>query len=160
MRQAGSTFEYRAPGASHATPPVWSFEFSARHIHLRSNFPGSGTLPPLVLNFDPYLNHATLLGIINEDSTVRLPAILHLPDLGTFRITSPTSRAQLWVSTRDDYTDAGRRRRMPANYIRITFPAASLRCVQLITIWKSLPFIPKSQGSRATSDLTASDATG
>jgi hypothetical protein len=42
----------------------------------------------LVLNFDAGINHATLLGLINDDGSVRLPALLHLPDHGTFRITS------------------------------------------------------------------------
>jgi hypothetical protein len=92
LRQTGSTYEYRRAGASPTAPPVWRFEFTARHIHLRSNFAAAGPPSPLVLNFDPYLNHATLLGIINQDNTVRLPAILHLPDLGTLRITSPTDR--------------------------------------------------------------------
>jgi hypothetical protein len=43
--------------------------------------------PPLVLNFDQRVNPATLLGIINDDGSVRLPAILHLPGQSTLRIT-------------------------------------------------------------------------
>lgn len=151
LRQAGSTFEYRAPGASNATPPVWSFEFSARHIHLRSNFPGSGTLPPLVLNFDPYLNHATLLGIINADSTVRLPAILHLPDLGTFRITSPTKKVRSLGFDARRLHGSGAPPENPANYIRITFPAASapLRAIdydlEVVAIYPKVPGVVRDQ---------------
>jgi hypothetical protein len=92
-RQVGSTFEYRPAAASSAAPPLWMFEFSARHIHLHSHFAAGSSPPPLVLNFDPYLNHATLLGIINDDSSVRLPALLHLPDFGTLRVTSRTRGA-------------------------------------------------------------------
>src|SRR5579862_1875833 len=74
LRQVNSTFEYRPAGSSDATPPIWTLEFSPRRIHLRSRVAGDAIPPPLVLTFDPYFNHATLLGIINADSSVRLPA--------------------------------------------------------------------------------------
>jgi hypothetical protein len=125
LRQAGSTFEYRPASASSTTPPVWTMEFSARHIHLRSHFAAGAPPPPLVLNFDPYLNHATLLGIINDDSSVRLPALLHLPDLGTLRITSSTSGARTLGYDAQRLHGHGAPPENPANYIRITFPAAT-----------------------------------
>ena len=92
VRRVGAAFEYRRPGASPGTPPAWTFDFSARQIHLRSHFAGGNPPPPVVLNFDSRINHATLLGHINDDGSVRLPAVLHLPDLGTFRIVSASGR--------------------------------------------------------------------
>jgi hypothetical protein len=124
LRQLGSTFEYRPAGAS-AAAPVWTFEFSARHIHLRSNFAAGVEPPPLVLQFDPYLNHATLLGIINEDSTVRLPALLHLPDLGTLRITSRSSGTSALGFDAQRLHGEGAPPENPANWVRVTFPAAT-----------------------------------
>lgn len=125
LRQAGSTFEYRPAGASTAAPPAWTFEFSARHIHLRSNLAAGSPPPPLILNFDPYLNHATLLGMINDDSTVRLPALLHLPDLGTLRITSTTRGAPPLGYDAQRLHGHGAPPENPANWIRVTFPAAT-----------------------------------
>ena len=130
LRQAGSTFEYRPSGTSVTTPPVWTFEFSAHQIHLRSHFAASDPPPPLVLTFNPHLNHATLLGIINEDSSVRLPALLHLPDLGTLRIASRTSGAPaLGFDARRFDESQMANREAPAgtadDYVRITFSAAT-----------------------------------
>jgi hypothetical protein len=88
LYRVGSTFAYRLKGTPAETPPGWTFAFSARQMHLHSHFSGANPPPTLVLNFLTYLNHATLLGHINEDGSVQLPAILHLPDEGTLRITS------------------------------------------------------------------------
>jgi hypothetical protein len=40
------------------------------------------------MNFDPRLYRAALLGLMDDDGSVRLPALLHLLDYETFRITS------------------------------------------------------------------------
>ena len=136
LRQVNSTFEYRPAGASAATPPIWTFEFSTRHIHLGSRVAGNAVPPPLVLTFDPYFNHATLLGILNADSSVRLPALLHLPDLGTMRITTSTAGVTALDTTRKDYTGMERRR----EHLRIGFallsPLPLRRCARWITTWK------------------------
>ena len=92
LHRVGSTFEYRTLGTPVAAPPEWSFEFSDQRIHLRSHFAGGDPPPPVVLNFNSQINHATLLGLINDDGSVRLPALLHLPDQGTFRITSSPAK--------------------------------------------------------------------
>jgi hypothetical protein len=53
LKGDGATFEYRPSSALIKSSPLWTFEFSARHIHLRSNFAAGSGPPPLVLNFDP-----------------------------------------------------------------------------------------------------------
>ena len=73
-----------------------------------------------MLNFNPHLNHATLLGLINEDGSVRLPALLHLPDLGTFRVTSSAGLALGYDALRYSH-----REQQGDDYVRITFPAAT-----------------------------------
>jgi len=121
VRHVGTTFEYRPSGASATAAPAWTFEFSPRQIHLRSHFSTGNPPPPLVLNFNPHLNHATLLGLINEDSSVRLPALLHLPDLGTLRISS-SAGANLTMGY-----DALRyqEHKQADDFVRVTFPAAT-----------------------------------
>jgi hypothetical protein len=127
VRHVGSTFEYRPFGASAAAPPAWTFQFSPRQIILGSHFSAGNPPPPLVLNFNPHLNHATLLGLINEDSSVRLPALLHLPDLGTFRI---TSRAGRNLALGYDALRYGGGKQAD-DYVRVTFPAATAALPQV-----------------------------
>jgi hypothetical protein len=127
VRHVGDTFEYRPSGASAAAPPAWTFQFSARQILLRSRFAAGNPPPPLVLNFNPHLNHATVLGLINEDSSVRLPALLHLPDLGTFRITSSAGRNLALGYDALRYGGG----RQAEDYVRVTFPAATAALPQV-----------------------------
>jgi hypothetical protein len=125
LHRVGSTFEYRRSGDRTPAPPGWTFEFSARQIHLRSHFAGGNPPPPLVLNFNSRVNHATLLGLVNDDGSVRLPALLHLPDRGTLRIVS-ASGAKLALGY-----DALRFRGVhdealgDNDYVKVTFPAAT-----------------------------------
>jgi hypothetical protein len=115
-RNQGHSVEYRSPSQPVTAPPVWSFEFAPKRIVLRSNYSAGTGVPPLVLNFDPILCHATLLGLMNGDGSVRLPALLHLPDRGTFRITMEGARR---ISLGYDAT------RGSDNFVKVAFPAAS-----------------------------------
>ena len=87
LRRAGKWFEYRVAGQP-GSAPVWSFAFSERQIELRSNYSAGNPPPPILLDINPHVSRGTLLGFFNDDGTIRLPAILHLPNLGTFRITA------------------------------------------------------------------------
>lgn len=129
LRRVGNTFEYRLSGASPSAPPAWTFEFSPRQIHLRSHFAGGSPPPPLLLNFNSYINHATLLGLLNGDGSVRLPALLHLPDLGTFRITSTPGKGAVLgydaLRQRDNPSPSIPTSVQEGDYVKVTFPAAS-----------------------------------
>ena len=87
VRKSGTRFEYRLAGSS-ASAPVWSFEFSDRQVKLRSNYSPGNLIPPISLDINPHVSRGTLLGLFNDDGTIRVPAVLHLPNLGTFRITA------------------------------------------------------------------------
>jgi len=96
---------------------LWRVKFSEHRIVLRSEFVPHATVPPFVLLIDQKKNHATLLGhLVPGEMKVRTPAVLHLPDQGTFRITANHTNAAL------DY-DA--RRRQPENFVRVEFPPAT-----------------------------------
>lgn len=92
LHKNGARFEYRVQGAAPNSPAAWSFEFSPKQIHLHSSYTPEHPPAPLVMNFDSYDHHPTLLGLMNDDSSVRLPALLHMPDAGTFRITSSAGK--------------------------------------------------------------------
>jgi hypothetical protein len=129
LKHAGATYEYRPSGAPSRTTPGWTFEFSARQMHLRSHFAGGNPPPPVVLSFNSYLNHATLLGHINDDGGVRLPALLHLPDQGTFRINASPANGLTLGSDALRHSESPSPGRPPSgqegDYVKVTFPAAS-----------------------------------
>lgn len=130
LKHVGSTYEYRPSGTPNQTPAGWSFTFSAQRINLRSHFAGGNPPPPLVLSFNSYLNHATLLGDLNnKDGSVRLPALLHLPDQGTFRITArPAKEAKLGYEAlrhSESPSPGSPPSAKEGDYVKVTFSAAS-----------------------------------
>ena len=130
LHRIGSTFEYRASGTRLAAPPAWTFEFSNRQIRLRSHFAGGNPPSAAGSQLQFQLNHATLLGLINDDGSVRLPALLHLPDHGTFRISFQSSaRAWRWGTTPCGMLRIRRPARATSDpegdYVKVTFPAAT-----------------------------------
>jgi hypothetical protein len=107
----------RSTAADPKSPPAWEFEFSQKTFLIRSRFTEGQATPPLVLTFDQHSNHATLLGLMPpHEQYVLLPAVLHLPDMGSVRITSDAPDPKL------DY-DA--RRSVPRPFVRISFPPAT-----------------------------------
>ena len=142
LSRIGSRYEYRSVGASSGSPPAWTFEFSAQDIHLHSSYSRENPPPSLVLTFDPHINHATLLGLVKDDGSVRLPALLHLPDQGTFRITS--SAGQGWALGYDAlrYPEG----QQANDYVKVSFPAASASQPQIDYTWEVVavhPALPK-----------------
>ncbi len=121
VRRSASRYEYRPAGSPPSAPAAWTFEFSPRRIVMRSTYSAQNPPPNLLLDFDPHINRATLLGLVNNDGSVRLPAMLHLPDRGTFRITSGTPRAPALP-----YDALRQPEGQRANdYVRVTFLAAT-----------------------------------
>lgn len=96
---------------------AWRINCREKVITLESEFSGGETLPPLVLRFNQKLNHATLLGLMKPgERTMPLPCVLHLPDMGSVRITG----------NRPDMTlDYEARRYVKPPYVRVAFPAAT-----------------------------------
>lgn len=122
LRRNGPRFEYRPVGSPGGSTPAWTVEFSSRQMQLHSSYSAESPPPALELNFNPHINHATLLGLINEDGKVALPALLHLPDQGTFRITSSAAKAPALGYDALRYPEEKQR---VDDYVKVTFPAAS-----------------------------------
>ena len=93
--------------------PAWSFAFTEKEIVIRATAPGDNIAEPVVLNFDPSNTHSTLLGLVTDDGNIRLPALLHFPAHGTFRITGTTRDPVLAYDASRDHGD---------NFVRVTFP--------------------------------------
>ena len=118
---------------------VWAGECGGQAITLRSDYAPGVETPPFTLTFNQKLNHATLLGLmLPGELRMALPCVLHLPDMGTVRITCNVPGAKL------DY-DA-RRRAKPA-FVRVAFPPATARQprveyhFEVVAIYPHLPGI-------------------
>jgi len=132
-------FAYVVESSSTKTLPAWEITCAESTLKLRSRFAAGVSGAPFLLKFDQKKNHATLLGLMPPgERRVLLPAVLHLPDLGSVRIHSSAKGAKL------DY-DA--RRYAKPNYVEVLFPPATAaqRCVEytleVAAIYPKLPGI-------------------
>jgi hypothetical protein len=149
VRRVGSKFEYRAAGTSNHSAPAWTFEFSAKQIRLHSSYLPEHPPEPIVLNFDSYDHHPTLLGLMNDDSSVRLPALLHLPDAGTFRITSSADKnISLPYDARRffDWSPNLVYKENHKAYVKITIPAATASLPEVDYTFDVVSIYPKVAG--------------
>jgi hypothetical protein len=130
---------YGLPDLNGRLAPAWEFDFRDRVLTLRSRYVAGRSPLPLQLTFAQNLNHATLLGLVKPgELRVALPAVLHFPDMGSFRITCNLPGQKL------DY-DA--RRWVKEPFVRVGFPAAAkerpmveYRC-EVTAIYPPLPGI-------------------
>jgi hypothetical protein len=114
--------EYRRPGSALAMQPGWRFEILERELRFVSQWSANETPAPLMLNFDPERCHVTLLGLMNDDGTVRLPAVLHIPNQGSLRITTAGKQP---VALGYDAHRGEPLASAENNFIKISFPAAT-----------------------------------
>ena len=119
--------------------PAWRVECGERTLTLRSEPVEGAEVPPFALTISQRANHATLLGLMKPgERRMVLPCVLHLPGMGTLRITCSTAGATL------DY-DA--RRHVRPSFVRIEFPAAAAGGkpveyrLEVVTIHPDLPGI-------------------
>ena len=88
-----------------------NFAIEDNYIVIKSVAAGESAAEPFVLKFrfrGKHPAHATLLGVMEDDGSVKVPAVLHIPGQGTLRITgSSASQAPLrlgYQGTREDGT--------------------------------------------------------
>src|SRR5215469_5636373 len=109
----GSRVEYRSPDATPSEPPCWAVEIKNQEILLESHWSAKHSPQPLVLDADTSVSHVTLLGFMETNGSIRLPALMHFPDQGTFRISANLGHAAPlgYATTREN--------------VEITFPPAT-----------------------------------
>ncbi len=130
MRRVGAAFEYRRPGASPGTLPVWTFDFSAAPNSLALTFcrRESASAVGAELQF-----LESTMPRCWDSSTMtaacRLPALLHLPDQGTFRITSSPAKGLALgydaLRHAENPSPSKPTSQQAGDYVKVTFPAAS-----------------------------------
>ncbi len=113
-----SDFGYVPHPGSRTVEHIWDIALAEKSLTLRSHYIEGQAARPFTLVIDQKKDHATLLGMIAQsDRRVALPCVLHLPDMGTFRIHCDVPGCKL------DY-DA-RRMQPGGDFVRVEFPAAT-----------------------------------
>jgi hypothetical protein len=150
LEKSGKDFQYFALYASTPDAPLWTVRFSEKSIHLRSEYvPSKPALfvsdtANFCLSFRQKACHATLLGLMPPgESVMSLPCVLHLPDMGSLRITGSMPEGKLGYSS-------SRTVEPPmVRYVHIVFPAATEECpvreysLEVAAIHPDLPGIEK-----------------
>jgi len=128
--------------------PVWELRCEGDVLTLRTNYTAAAPTHDLTLRFNPYVDHATLLGHVTPAGDVALPALLHLPGMGSMRITAAGNTGAAL------HYDA---RRSGTPFVAVTFPAATAQnqsveyALQTAAIYPAIPGIendPRFDGFR------------
>ncbi|HEY4415518.1 MAG TPA: family 20 glycosylhydrolase [Verrucomicrobiae bacterium] len=131
--QRGARVEYRRPGADGSESPRWAIEIKTNEIELESHWSASDPPEPLELNINNSLCHATLLGLMETNGSIQLPAILHFPDQGSFRISAEPQGVKSLGYTAPEHQ---------AKVVQITFPGATQENPAVKYHWKVVSIHP------------------
>jgi hypothetical protein len=137
--QFGNRYEYRQTGTTKAD---WVVLCSPKTITLQAHYHADHSGTSFKIAFDQKKSFATLLGLMTPgEQFTELPAVLHLPDKGSFRIECNVPAMKLaYDATRDN---------VPEPYITIEFPPASVQhpmveyTLSVAAIYPKLPGIEK-----------------
>ena len=122
------SISYRLKNQEKNSLPAWKFKFSNESIQIISG--KSEISDPFNITFNQELNYTTVLGIMKERNKVALPCLIHLPDMGTFRVTSNVSGLELFTEARRANSEG--KGCLKHNFVSISFPAASDKHPQII----------------------------
>ncbi|MGV8092520.1 MAG: hypothetical protein AB2L24_11730 [Mangrovibacterium sp.] len=123
-KNSAESISYWTEKSEKNSSPAWKFIFSEKSIRIISE--ENNQRVPFNITINQELNHATVLGIMKERNKVSLPCLIHLPDMGTFRVTSNVPGIELVTDARRWKTDLGH------NYVSVSFPSASKEHPQII----------------------------
>ena len=96
----------------------WEFKFDEKEFIVTSNSRKDNAARGIDLRFSKNENHTTLLGVMVDKKKTKLPAVLHLPDMGTFKLVA---------SKPDVIIDYDASRKEGENYISVLLPVASVQ---------------------------------
>jgi hypothetical protein len=140
--QHGSRVEYRHPGTADSQPPRWAIEIGTNEIELESHWSANDPPEPLVFDADNSICHVTLLGLMETNGAVQLPAILHFPDQGSFRISVVSGEVKS-LGYAVGHGDLGAHQ---ARVVQITLPGATRENPMVKYRWEVVSIHPKIAG--------------
>ncbi|MDY0100229.1 MAG: hypothetical protein RBR81_13615 [Bacteroidales bacterium] len=94
----------------------WLMKFTEREFTFTSRFTNDSIKADITFRFDKNKNHATLLGLMTEKRKTNLPALVHLPDMGTLKLEADQP---------DVIVDYDARRYQGKGYISVKLPEAT-----------------------------------
>jgi hypothetical protein len=125
--------------------PRWALEIGRQEIRLESHWSADDPPEPLVLEAENNVCHATLLGLMETNGSIQLPAIMHFPDQGSFRI-SATPKAIKALGYETGPGDMGGNQ---AKAVKITFPGATRETPVVKYRWEVVALHPKVAAAEA-----------
>ena len=135
-KKAGNKFSYSTLQTGN-DKFVWEINIANKSFILTSTYQQNYS-QPFLFNIEQHLNHATLLGMMNgNDNAINLPAILHLPDMGTLRVTSTIAGVQINTTAK---------RFIEHPYVRLEFPAADESNKQIVYSFEVVAIHPTVNG--------------
>jgi hypothetical protein len=111
----------------------WKLTSAQKTFSLTTEFE-EGCSQPFVIKINQHVNHATFLGRIGGvNGEIKLPGIMHLPDMGTFRVTCNVPYQKVLVDAK---------RFIDEPFVRIRFPAATADAIQKIYSFEVVTIYP------------------
>ena len=122
----GNKVSYRLKNQSEETKEAWHLNFGMKSISISSNYINANESFEILI--DQKINHATVLGMMNERNKVTLPCLIHFPGMGTLRVTCDVKETELLVDARrvtGVNNIAGGNNGVTQNFIKVLFPPAT-----------------------------------
>ncbi len=118
--------------------PVWEIKTENSSFTLSSNYHAAHQ-QAFIFNVEQHANHATLLGVINDEQEVSLPAVLHFPDMGTLRVVCNVSGIKVKYSSQ---------RFIEHPFVKIEFPPADINSQKIEYHFEVVAIHPEIKGIR------------
>lgn len=116
----------------------WTFKFGEKQFTVSSVFNPENNTSEIDFRFDQRKNHTTLLGLMPDRKKTELPAVLHLPDMGTFQVTSNQPEACV-------HFDASRKK--GNKFVSVKLPAATSQQSEVIYTFTVASIYPDFPGA-------------
>jgi hypothetical protein len=130
LTAAGATVGYSQEGAAPGSAPDWSLDAGGREIHITSQWSKERREEPFTVSFDTTRCYTTLLGLFNDKGDIAVPAVIHLPGFGSFRLAS-TGRGSPSVG----YASG-------PGWVKVTFPPADEANPRVEYTWSVAAIFP------------------
>lgn len=134
---ANGITRYRPASQPNSDQPVWQVQEKTDSFSLISHY-SPGHSQPFLFEIEHHVNHATLLGMIDDqDGSIRLPAVLHFPDMGTLRISCNIPGVNVQCSAQ---------RFIEHSFVKVHFPAATAAQPTLVYRFDVVAIHPQVKG--------------
>lgn len=116
----------------------WQFDFYPNKFSIKSRWQGEVDAP-FIFSIAQKLNHSTVLGIMKGENQVAFPAVLHLPGMGSFRITCSDPQTNLLYDAYRFHSKGEK----GEPYVKLSLPAASADRKEITYHFESVAIYPR-----------------